>query len=368
MRPRGVGTTGELTLRLPASTVGVATDCPGLEPELRRRLWPFVDIDAGGAETPDATLVVRAASEPPALPDGPVERVTIQSATIERYRRSGLQVRRDGIAYTLNERGGTLYVTERERRMVTLTGAPAVVVKDARRLVRDLYIADLKRAGHGMLHAGGVVVDGRGVLVTGQKGAGKSTVVFAALRRRGVDLLSNDRTFARADGAAVEAHGVPDHLLVRLGMLRQFPELRSYLPDRYTDMTEDELWQAPDSEKLSIQFQDAAATFGARVVTRTEVACLLVPDYRAERPRATLERLDERATARALAASYHEAVEYRHQPWHRLFELDLAAVAEAQSRLEAAVAERCPTFAVYRGPGSEDVIGAVLDDVVRGRV
>ena len=352
----------ELRLRLPSSTLRLLSDVDLVEPELRRRLSPYVTIDRRAAERPEATILVRTA-EPPQLPPGPTSPITIQSAKIERYRRSGLQVRTDDLLFTLNERSGTVYLTHPTARSICVVGRdPSAAAKDARRLVRDLYIADLKRTGHATLHAGSIALAGRCVLVVGGKGAGKSTFVLEALRLPGVDLVSNDRTFVRASADGLEAHGSPEHLLVRIGLLDQLPELRPHMPPRYADVEGASLWQLPDTEKMSLQFQDVASLFGSRVVPRAAIARLVLVDHRPSETSTWVERLSGPAAAEAVRTAYHEAPEYLRQPWHGLFELDLAAIAEQQRRVEEALVAKLPVFAFHRGRETGDV----LKQVVRG--
>jgi hypothetical protein len=59
-----------------------------------------------------------------------------------------------------------------------------------------------------LVHAGGVVVDGRTLLVLGSSGEGKSTVALAALAQ-GWPVLSDDLTVLRCDDGVIRAAGVP---------------------------------------------------------------------------------------------------------------------------------------------------------------
>jgi hypothetical protein len=71
-----------------------------------------------------------------------------------------------------------------------------------------------------VLHASAVVVDGRGVAVTGQSGAGKTTLALE-LVKRGADFLADDVLAIEAAGGGVTAHpgvgivNVDDELLRR---------------------------------------------------------------------------------------------------------------------------------------------------------
>lgn len=90
-------------------------------------------------------------------------------------------------------------------------------------------IEALERRALHCLHAAGVEVGGRAVLVPGTSGAGKSTLAIA-LARAGLPLLSDDMVFVSGDGGMV--HGFPDEIDVTDDTARWFPELADALRQR----------------------------------------------------------------------------------------------------------------------------------------
>ena len=60
-----------------------------------------------------------------------------------------------------------------------------------------------------VVHAAGLVFEGRGVVFPGVSGAGKSTIARLAAARPGWTPLSDDRIVLRRDGEAVRVHGSP---------------------------------------------------------------------------------------------------------------------------------------------------------------
>ncbi|HLV80220.1 MAG TPA: hypothetical protein VKT32_08050 [Chthonomonadaceae bacterium] len=75
------------------------------------------------------------------------------------------------------------------------------------------------------LHAAAVLHNDRCVLLTGEQGAGKSTLAYACLRA-GFRLLAEDIVFAEREEQAVRAWGSPWHLHLLPDAVRFFPELR----------------------------------------------------------------------------------------------------------------------------------------------
>ena len=81
-----------------------------------------------------------------------------------------------------------------------------------------------KRFGRFPLHAAGLSRDGRGVLIPGTSGAGKSTTTVS-LVRYGFDFLSDDTVFLTSEPDGIWAAGFPDEIDVTAGTVAMFDEL-----------------------------------------------------------------------------------------------------------------------------------------------
>ena len=108
-------------------------------------------------------------------------------------------------------------------------------VSDLWLLSRPLFtlplVEALERRGLHCLHAAGVAVDGRAVLIPGTSGAGKSTLAVA-LASGGLPLLSDDMVFLRAREGTVVVHGFPDEIDVTEESAQWFPDLAASLTER----------------------------------------------------------------------------------------------------------------------------------------
>lgn len=74
-----------------------------------------------------------------------------------------------------------------------------------------VFLARLARGRGVLVHACGLVLDGRGLLFLGTSGAGKSTTAKLWRERGGVTILSDDRIVIRAEGAGYRIYGTPWH-------------------------------------------------------------------------------------------------------------------------------------------------------------
>jgi len=86
------------------------------------------------------------------------------------------------------------------------------------------FVELLKRRGLFSVHAAGVAVDGRAVLIAGPSGAGKSTLAVA-LARAGLGFLGDDMLFLHRNGDGVTVLSFPDEVDVASSTAAWFPEL-----------------------------------------------------------------------------------------------------------------------------------------------
>jgi len=101
----------------------------------------------------------------------------------------------------------------------------------AARLVRQAMTAQLLEHDAVYAHAAALVHDGRGLVIAGPKGAGKTTTLLSALRLVGGDFVTNDRLLLRRDeGGGTVGYAWPMHLRATVDTLRAVPGMRRFLP------------------------------------------------------------------------------------------------------------------------------------------
>ncbi len=99
------------------------------------------------------------------------------------------------------------------------------------RAVRELAMNHARRDGGMFLHAAAIAVEGRGLLIAGEKRAGKTTLLLHLLRETGADYVSNDRLLLpSADAATLRA--MPTIVTVRVDSLAFFPGLEADVQTR----------------------------------------------------------------------------------------------------------------------------------------
>ena len=90
----------------------------------------------------------------------------------------------------------------------------------------------LRSRGLYLIHAAALARDGKGILIPGFTGSGKTTLSIALLRE-GFKFLGDDRTFIRKDADGLKLLAFPDELDVTEETLFSFPEIKNLPEDAF---------------------------------------------------------------------------------------------------------------------------------------
>lgn len=125
------------------------------------------------------------------------------------------------------------YAVERESRRVTILSPDSnpSLRTPLMRVIRELAMNHCHQLGGLFLHASCVDVDGQGVVVTGRKAAGKTTLLMHLLGDRRSRYIANDRLLIPA-GPRPLAFGLPSVVTIRPRTLELFPRIAERLQQR----------------------------------------------------------------------------------------------------------------------------------------
>lgn len=99
---------------------------------------------------------------------------------------------------------------------------------DLIQIVRSLLVEMELASGGCLVHAAALAVQGSGTLLTGEKGAGKTTSVFALTAHAGVRFVSNDKVLL----VGPQAFGVPLAISIDSGIRREFGDRMRHTSQR----------------------------------------------------------------------------------------------------------------------------------------
>jgi hypothetical protein len=112
-------------------------------------------------------------------------------------------------------------------------------------LTRQAMTSQLLAAGMIYAHAAAFTSGGRGVLVAGHRGWGKTTTLLASLHRLGGDYVTGDRLLLHADGQQVRGYPWPQPLRAGIGTLIALPHLADLVPGSRRGVPAADLWTFP---------------------------------------------------------------------------------------------------------------------------
>jgi hypothetical protein len=149
--------------------------------------------------------------------------------------------------------------------------------RQAARMVREFIAQSAAKENFLRLHAAAVTDHaGRGLLILGTKGAGKTSLMLSLIREGVSRFCANDRLLLSCNNSSPEALGLPNSVRLDLRALKQFPQFEQLPSRRMVSSREGEL-------KVAFAPQELCRALGAEIISRTEVHAVLAPELRSER-------------------------------------------------------------------------------------
>jgi len=208
------------------------------------------------------------------------------------------------------------------------------------------------------LHAAALDRGGRGILVAGPKGAGKTTLATYLLGTGGCSLVANDRVFVAGPPSAPVVHGAPTPVKIRAGTLREFPALLKDFPplarpylfrrEEYRSATPAPGdWRRRDVAMSPPQF---LGQLGAEARESTGADLFVLPQVHDDHPGWSLTRLSDEELRSALRANRYGACSGRREA--TVFEeIEDGSPADSVALVES-MAQCCRGYRLVLGRGA----------------
>ncbi|MEU7802534.1 hypothetical protein AB0B10_25070 [Micromonospora arborensis] len=188
---------------------------------------------------------------------------------------------------------GTLLRASRATRSINVWCATAEAAELwAPRLVRQAMTGQLLTEGMVYAHAAALTVHGRGILIAGNRGRGKTTTLLAGLHYLGGDYVTNDRLMLHAHDSGLHGYPWPMPLRAGIGTLAALPHLHHRVPADQQALTVDERWTFPN--KIAIEPEDFPALLhrGGKVAATMTPSMMIWPHLSPRRVDVSVERVD----------------------------------------------------------------------------
>jgi hypothetical protein len=367
--------------------IAMDSDDPTLLPWLDEFLTPAFELrEARGGEFAVAVTRQRSAYEDAdrARPGIPGNEVACFARDHDVTHRLGWKLA-DASTLVEDPRRGLLWRLAPTKLEVLVHRAPERARAEAMRVVRELATsALLARTESVFLHAAAIEVDGRALLITGGKEAGKTTLLCYLAAAAGTAILTNDRVLVRREGDAFGVRGVPTIVSVRGESRRLIPCSFSGVPnhDRPVFLTVAEsaaerarLGPADSDDRLRLSPAQLARELGVSLAPRAHLGAVAVLEpssreaiARTEGDALVVQRLDEGAAYESLLDSRFGVHSGKRELtlFERLFGAQPPRAAEGALR---ALAGSVPCFRVALSPrafSTPDAARALLSRCLGG--
>ncbi len=316
------------------------------------RLHPYFGVKTlrregvASLSSPRGELLLRVGCGSPPRPSAPPKRIMLRDhPSIARYRRPGSLWQDDSAVVVEDERSSTLFGFRPHQGSIAALGSdPAACGQACRRLIQDLIRGVAWNKGFALVEAAALLpAPDQGLLLVGESGAGKTSLLVRLLKTTHGAFVANDEVFLRRRPDHVIAIGAPVHVMVRQWLADRLPELQ----DVRAALTESGL------EKEPMHYAEFAARLGVPLVHRCRVTAYLFVDRGVG-----IEKLSWEEAASALRNEFRW-FEGWSTPWtealrekRRIELLDLQNVARALTR-------PLPSYRVGRRTMAAKILAAV---------
>jgi hypothetical protein len=211
-------------LRQAAASVALHASSPAVLRDARDSLYSYQEQPAGTPARWQVEVTCDPAVTDPGGPGGPGLDIGPQIMACPR------DADGPGLAFWVPELA-TLVTADLGRRTVRARCAGEDAARHwATSLTRQVMTAQLLAAGAIYAHAAAFTSGGRGVLVAGHRGRGKTTTLLASLHALGGDYVAGDRLLLHALGQQVRGYPLPHPVRAGIGTLSALPHLAGLVP------------------------------------------------------------------------------------------------------------------------------------------
>lgn len=266
------------------------------------------------------------------------------------------------VIYLLNT--GTIFLINRIKRVAIILGSMDSFLKeDVFHLIRSVMCRSAEVQGYSIYHAAGVVLNGKGILIVGESGRGKTTT-FLELIQAGSKPVSNDRVFIKDKDGPLQMHEWPSFVNTSVGTIQKMPQMRHLLPENLTFDSLEELWHS--KIKLPIEPPDFCEMFQVRYQPQHTIDLIVFPFLKPEHTFSTIKPICIDEAYRLFEESCYTPDDPAYLNWHRFVPLDSQVLRDQSQRITERLLKEVPCFRLEGGPSLQDAVGLISKKLYSG--
>ena len=187
-------------------------------------------------------------------------------------------------------------------RHVVIVGDPGTSIgPDLRSIVRLIHRCSAEKTGAIMLHAAAAVYKSAGILIVGEKGVGKTTVLCSLVNENDSAYLSGDRTYVQSRGGKVSLVSFIDTFRPSLKTASMFPKL--FASVRQSPQTSGDTSSVIRTNKLRINPTKISSACNIKQVSESAMTVVLFPRYTGDINGYSFRQLDTGRIKSALSSN-----------------------------------------------------------------
>lgn len=168
------------------------------------------------------------------------------------------------VEYYLDEKSSFVVITELDTNQLIILSSKKNFFKNCKSVIRDQILYGYEQIKPALLlHGAGVTNQEEGIVIIGNKKAGKTTTLINFLRNN-FDFCGNDLSFVIEENNILKFKGAPESIRIGVGTLSKCSELINLVEDTSLfDMSEEELFNS--ETKFEIEWEELADVFNRKV-------------------------------------------------------------------------------------------------------
>jgi len=231
--------------------------------------------------------------------------------------------------------------------------------EDVFHLIRSVMCRSAEYRGYSIYHAAGTVVDGKGVMIVGESGQGKTTTFLEFISSQGTP-ISNDRVFICDDSLELRMHEWPSFVNTSVGTLQKIPQMRHLMPDLHFDTLED-LWYS--KVKIPLEPPQFCEMFGVAYQKSHTIDILIFPQLSPTIKKSYIKPISVEEARELLKESCYSPIDPAYFDWHRYVELDLPQLTDQSARITERLIANVPCFVLKGGLSLNEGIEQVREQL-----
>lgn len=241
----------------------------------------------------------------------------------------------------------TIFMMNKELHLIyVFNDSIDFLMEDTFHAIRSLLPRVGENNNYSIFHSAGLIFKGKGVMVVGESGKGKTTT-FLDLLKSGGTPLSNDRVMINSN---FKDHLVmdtwPSFINTSIGTINKFPELH-HLYDTSEIHDLHELWNS--KKKIPIEPSDFKRLFNKEFTISHKIDLILFPELSPKTIKSSLESISKNDMKNLLLESCYSPDDPAYFNWHNMIDLMRDDLKENSSKIINTLLESVPAYKLCGG-------------------